>query len=217
MSETQHENFVDCRNALLNAFAICDERYRVGNSNRMKRQQYQNELLKLETELEDLRNTGNHMVRMCKNIKSYQNKHQDKVRTILNLAIEEASRIVPDAQEQGVHLHTSENNRVTVVNDKGENVNMLEGGGYRTALGTLIRYACIKAQPGAAQFMLFDESFFAFSDATTAVMKEIFEKMKQDMLIICIEQRRNVMDGISDQEYLFSKGDDGTTTVKRVL
>ena len=94
---------------------------------------------------------------------------------------------------------------------------VLEGGAYRTALGTLIRYACIKAQPGAAQFMLFDESFFAFSDATTAVMKEIFEKMKQDMLIICIEQRRNVMDGISDQEYLFSKGDDGTTTVKRVF
>ena len=93
---------------------------------------------------------------------------------------------------------------------------MREGGGYRAILGALLRYACLKAQPDALQMILFDEYFFTLSDTTTYAMKDVFTAMKKDMTIVCIEQRKNAMDGILDTEYLFSKDDKGNTTVSKV-
>lgn len=221
MSEVWGEDFDDCRSRLLTAITIAQDRRDRGRANEGKRKEYLAQLEVIEQKLGDTIECGNHMKDIYKNIKHYADEHQRKAKDILDLAIEEAGNLIPDADVEGIRLNQSENSRVTVVNGKGQNVNLREGGGYRTLLGVLLRYAALKAQPDAAQFLLLDEQFFTLSDTTTGMAKPIFEAMKKDMIIICIEQRRNAMDGICDAEYTFQKHkfDDGTinTTVTKTL
>lgn len=217
MSTSWREEYVDCRSDLLTALTIAQERAVRGKANEGKQKMYENIIATDEEKIGDLTECGNHIKDIYKNIQSYSIKHREKVRDILDLAIQEAGELVPDADVNGIHLNHSEDNRVTVVNSAGQNVNLREGGGYRAILGALLRYACLKAQPDAAQFILFDEYFFTLSDTTTVAMKDIFEAMKKDITIVVIEQRRNAMDGILDTEYVFRKDLSKKTTVTKVL
>lgn len=217
MSTTEREDFYRCRNDLLTALTIAQERRDRGKANEGKKVMYETKVEQLNIEIGDLIECGNHIKDIYKNIQSYSLKHQQKVRDILDLAIQEAGNLVPDADVKGIHLQTTENKRVSVVNAFGQNVNLREGGGYRAILGALLRYACLKAQPDALQLILFDEYFFTLSDTTTAAMKEIFEAMKKDLTIICIEQRKNAMDGILDIEYTFKKDLNKNTKVVRTM
>lgn len=221
MSGIWGENADDCRDKLLTALTIAQDRRDRGRANEGKRKEYQTRIEVLDKQIGDTIETGNHMKDIYKNIKHYSDEHQKKAQDILDLAIEEAGNLVPDADVAGIHLNYTDNSRITIVNNKGQNVNLREGGAYRTLLGILLRYAALKAQPDAAQFMLLDEQFFTMSDTTTAQAKPIFEAMKKDITIICIEQRRNAMDGIVDMEYTFKKDKDensnGNTVVVRTL
>lgn len=217
MPEEQHEDFVDIRNDLLSVITVMQDRIERGKANEGKKHNLETRIAQLDQEIGDLTECGNHLKDVYKNIKHYSQQHQEKAKSILELAIEEAGSLVPDADVRGIHLNTSNNSRVSIVNDKGQNVNLREGGAYRVILGALLRYACLKAQPEALQFMLWDEYFFALSDTTTGGMKDVFAAMKKDVTIVCIEQRRNVMDGLADAEYTFKKGLDKTTTVTKTL
>lgn len=215
MPEEQEQKLRDCRSALLSALTISEERAVKGQANEGKKLMYETKVSQLEEEIGDLTEVGNHLKDIYKNIQAYSIEHQKKVRDVLELAIEEAGNLVPDADVQGIHLKQTENKRIVVVNGKGQNVNLREGGGYRTSLGTLLRYACLKAQPDALQFMLMDEQFFTLSDTTTNAMKEVLNAMKKDVTIVCIEQRRNAVDGILDAEYTFKKDAFKNTTITR--
>lgn len=217
MSENGNEEFVDQRSAVLSMLTVLQDRIVRGKKNEGKKKELETRIAVIDEEIGDLIECGNHINKMFKNIKHYSTEHQKKARDILELAIEEAGALVPDADVRGIHLDKTENSRISVVNDKGQNINLREGGAYRVILGALLRYACLKAQPDALQFMLWDEYFFTLSDTTTGGMKDIFAAMKKDVTIVCIEQRRNVMDGIADAEYTFKKGEDKITTVTKTL
>lgn len=217
MSTEQREEFVDCRDALLSALTIARDKAARGKANEGKQKQYENIIATNNEKIGDLTECANHINDIYKNIQSYSIKHQQKVRDILDLAIQEAGELVPDADVAGIHLKHSADNRVSVVNGQGQNVNAREGGGYRAILGALLRYACLKAQPDALQFMLFDESFFTLSDTTITAMKDIFTAMAKDVTIVCIEQRRSAMDGIVDREFTFKKDQSKKTTVTRTI
>lgn len=205
--------FLNVRSALVNANSVCIERYRSGVEAAKNKEKYETTLQSVNRRIDNVIATSNHLNRMYKNIKHYANEHRDSVYKLLDEAIIEAGVLVPDADVAGVHLKKSENNSITVVNGKGQNVVLREGGGYRAILGALLRYAATKAQPDSLQLMVFDESFFPLSDATTVQMKEILQAMAKDMIIVCIEQRRNVCDGITSHTYVFKKGEDKITKV----
>ena len=217
MSESGIEEFVDQRSAVLSMLTVLQDRIARGKANEGKKKELETRISVIDEEIGDLIECGNHINKIHKNIKHYSIEHQKKAKDILDLAIEEAGALVPDADVNGIHLDRTENSRISVVNAKGQNVNLREGGAYRVILGALLRYACLKAQPDALQLMLWDEYFFTLSDTTTGGMKDIFAAMKKDVTIICIEQRRNVMDGIADAEYTFKKGQDKKSTVIRTL
>lgn len=217
MFEERQQALINCRNDLLTALTIAQDRRDRGRANEGKVIEYQKQLEKLDTEIGDLTECGNHLKDIYKNIKHYAVEHQQKVRNILDLAIEEAGELIVDADVGGVHLKQTENNRITVVNGKGQNVNCREGGGYRVVLGALLKYACLKAQPNSLQVMLFDEFFFTLSDVSVAALKPILLAMKKDVTVICIEQRKNVLDGIMDYEFTFSKDANKVTTVTKTL
>ena len=217
MLEERQKALANCRNDLLTALTIAQERRDRGKANEGKRQEYEKAISELDVEIGDLIECGNHLKDIYKNIKHYSIEHQQKVRDILDLAIEEAGELIVDADVAGVHLNQTENNRITVVNNKGQNVNLREGGGYRVVLGALLKYACLRAQPNALQVILFDEFFFTLSDISVAALKPILLAMKNEIIVICVEQRKNVLDGIMDYEFTFSKDANKVTTVKRTM
>lgn len=217
MLDERNARLVDIRNDLISKMSVAKDRAIRGKENEAKVQQLTERRKELAAQYEDYKECGNHMRDIYKNIESYSRQHTDSARNILDLAIATAGDLVPDAGTKGIHLQSEANNRVSIVNGNGQNINLREGGGYRAVLGALLRYACLKAQPDALQFILFDEYFFTLSDTTTQAMKDIFSAMKKDVTIVCIEQRKNAMDGILDAEYTFKKDDVGTTTVTKTL
>lgn len=214
--ERQSRNATNWNN-LLNRITISKERVRTGKDNEERLQLYLKRKSQLEKWIVEYKNTCNHLNRVYKNIKDYARQHQNSGRAILDYMILTAGNMVPDADTNGMRLYTDEHNRTMIVNARGQDVNSREGGGYRAVLGALLRYAALKAQPDALQLMFFDEYFFTLSDTTTQSMKDIFQAMKKDITIICVEQRKNIMDGILDSEYLFQKDDKKNTTVTKVI
>ena len=217
MYEEWREELSSIKSDLLTHLTIARERRDRGKINDGKRQQFETRLVVLQEQLGDTIEAGNHLNAICKNIQAYNTEHQNKVQSILDLAIKEAAELVPDADVADVRLNHTKDGRVTIVNGLGQNVNLREGGGYRVTLGSLLRYACLKADPEAIPLLLFDESFFTLSDATTDAIHPVFEAMKKDATIICIEQRRNVMAGIVDREFTFKKDSHKNTTVTQTL
>lgn len=217
MSTELESRIIAVRNSLLNNMTIAKERANKGRANDGQLQKYQTRLEEVNKNILEATACGNHMRDIYKNIKSYAQEHQRNARNMLDLAIAAAGDLVPDAGSNGVHLKAEANNRITIVSENGQNINLREGCGYRAILGALIRYAAIKAQPDAFQFILFDEYFFTLSDVTTYAVKSVMSAMSKDMTIICIEQRRNVADGILNAEYVFKKDENGNTEVTRVL
>ena len=208
------EQYADYREELFLDLGYANNRYERGKRDASVKSQYEMDVRRMEAEVAEIKATSDHMRDIYSNIKSYAVKHRERSRNILDLAIQEAGELVPDANTTGIHLNDSQNGMVTIVNDRGQNINVREGCGYRAILGALLRYACIKAQPNAFPLLIFDEYFFTLSDITTAVMRDVFLALKKDMSLICIEQRRNAMAGIVDSEYTFKKDDKGTTDVK---
>ncbi len=217
MYDERQQRLIDIRNNLVKKISVANERAMKGKANEEKVSQFKTRLEQVVQERAEVKECGNHLHDIYKNVQSYAKNHQDSAKEMLNLAIIAAGEMVPDAGTRGIHLHADESGRVSVVNETGQNINLREGGGYRAVLGALLRYASLKAQPDALQLMLYDESFFTLSDTTTQSMKDIFSAMKKDCNIICIEQRHNVMDGILDSEYNFRKDDMGNTTVSKVF
>ncbi len=216
MSESKREIPANFRNDLLEIMSVSEERYKYGLRTIAKEQEIRVKTEALRQKLANLNECANHITKMYKNIKHYANEHQKHVRDILDLAILKAGELVPDASVDGIHLEYDDSNQVTVVNGKGQNINLREGGGYRTLLGALLRYACIKAQPGALPLILFDESFFALNDITVELARDVFMSMKKDISIITIEQRNYVLSDTVDKQFVFEKGLDGITEVREV-
>ena len=217
MLNEQNERINSLRSSLLTARSICIDRANRGKRNEEMLKTHQARLDTVSKNIEDFILVGNHINSIYKNVKHYSQEHQKRARDILDLAIASAGDLVPDAGTQGMHLKTDDMGRVAVVNGANQDINLREGGGYRVVLGALLKYAALKAQPQALQLMIFDESFFTLSDITMSAMKDIFRAMKKDIAIIAIDQRRTAMDGITDSEYIFEKGDDGVTTVTKTF
>ena len=217
MFQDGNKNIASVRNNILKCMTVANERMTVGKKNEAIKQSHETELAKNHVEQAELKELADHLMDLYKNIEAYSRLHQEKTKGILDLAIMKAGELVPDADVEGIHLKYTENNKCYVVNKDGNDINDREGSGYRAILGALMRYACLKAQPDALQLMVFDESFPYLSDTTTSLMKDVLEEMKTDISIVVVEQRHNVVDGITDGEYLFEKGADKITRVSKII
>lgn len=217
MFTERNQGLNSIRADLLGLMTICSSKIETGKKYEDSYLKYKSKVDALDTNIKELIDCANHVNDIYKNIKHYNAEHQQHARDILDLAILSAGDLVPDAGAKGIHLKQENKDRVTIVNEANQDINAREGSGYRVILGALLRYACLKAQPQALQLMVFDESFFALSDITMSAMKDIFRAMKKDIAIICVDQRRTAMDGITDNEYLFEKDSNGTTTVTKVF
>ena len=215
MSKYTRQEASDLCSKLLSNIAVARERAKAGERYSRELEANKANLEVVSEALRELSICAKHLDNMYHNIQHYATEHQRTAKEILDRAIEEAGALVPDAGVSNAHLKYT-GNSVIVVNENDQSLDLREGGGYRTSLGILLRYALIKAQAGALPFMLLDEQTFTLSDATTAAIKEVLAAMKRDITIVMIEQRRNAADGIADKEYMFSKSADGEVVITEV-
>ena len=139
MLNEQNERLDTLRSSLLTANSVCIDRASRGKKNEEMVKTYQAKLDKLNKDIEDLIEVGNHLNAIYKNVKHYSQEHQKHARDILDLAISSAGELVPDAGTQGMHLKTDDMGRVAVVNGANQDINLREGGGYRAILGALLK------------------------------------------------------------------------------
>lgn len=214
MSEPQFINAPDIRDALLSAYLVSTERARLGRSNEEKIRKWSAELAQVNNRIDSLTACFNHSTKIYKNIKEHEAERREAAFQMFNRAITEVAKIIPDANMRGMQLKVTESNKVKIVNEKDQDINLREGGAARTLTGVLLRYTCLSENTDALNMMLFDESFFTLSDTTTVEFRRRLEELSKKTLIIVVEQRRNVADGIVDMEYEFVKDENGVTTVR---
>lgn len=213
MFTIQGEEVVDNRSSILNIMTVSNERYERGKESAVKRIEYENALDKLNREMQEVIDCTNYITERYKNVKAYSLKHQEQVKDILDLSMMKAGELVPDALTEGMHISYGENNTASVVNAKGQDINLREGGAYRAVLGVLMRYASLMAQPDALKLMFFDEYFYTLSDTTAVLVRDLIESMKGDVAIISIEQNGKATDGINNKKFQFLKRADRITEV----
>lgn len=202
------------RDMLLAACAQAKERAAIGRENEEKANRINEELKQLRTTKEVFLNCMNYMVKIYKNIEKYASDREKLSLEMLKLAISKAGYIVPDADVNGIELKVTDGS-AKIVNRFGQDVNLREGSAYRAVMGILIKYTLIKSKPEAVQAIFLDEAFTALSDATTVSMREYINAFKEDILIVGIEQRSVMFEGLDPVVYVVTKGDDKITTIRR--
>lgn len=213
MPEERQIDTPNVRDALLSAYLVCTERARLGRVNEDKLSKYEAELARINNRIQSLNACFNHVTRIYKNIKEHEAERKEAAFEMYNRAISEVAKIVPDANLKGMRLTVTESGKVKIVNEKGQDINLREGGAARSLTGVLLRHISIMENSGALNMMLFDESFFTLSDTTTVEFRQRLEELSKKTLIVVVEQRRNVADGIVDMEYEFMKNEQGNTIV----
>lgn len=212
--EEMQKGIADRRDALLAAIIQSKERAEIGRANEKKLAEFRKEQRFYETKSRDIKEAVNYMSREYKNIESYLVNKKAYSMEMLKLAIEKAGLVVPDADTTGIHLSIGDNS-ARIVNDKGQDVNMREGSAFRTVMGKLMQYTLLMAQPDCLQFILLDEAFATLSDSTAAAMREYLNSFKDDILIIGIEQRNYLYEGIDRTVYEVVKDEEGASRVRR--
>ena len=207
------EDVATVRNNLLAAMIQCKERANIGRQNEKKARECISELKFYEEKRDALKECINWIVQEYKNIEKYLIDKKEVSMEMLKLAVEKAGMIVPDADANGIHLSVNDKS-ARVLNGEGQDINLREGSAYRTVMGILMRYTLLKSQPDAVQMMLLDEAFSTLSDETASVMKEYLGEFKEDMLIVGIEQRNYLYDGIDRTVFQVLKGKNGSSTVR---
>ena len=164
--------------------------------------------------LSELIQTANHMTAIYKNVRNYIEKHAAAAEEVFNMAIASAAVCVPDASCQGIKLEFDDvRSSAIITTPEGFDVSAIEGSGYGSVLSIMLRYACLKAQPGAIPLLILDEQASTLSGANVPLLYDLLKVMARDISIICIEQRGLEQTGIVERSYTFSKQDDRTTTV----
>jgi len=203
------------RDDLLSALVQCRERARVGRENKKRAAELYGELKLYEEKSKTLKECINYIVKEYKSIEQYLIDKKEYSMEMLKLAIEKAGMVVPDADAAGIKLDVADRS-ARVLNERGQDINLREGSAFRTVMGVLMRYTLLKAQPDAIQMILLDEAFSTLSEATAATMRDYLEAFREDMLIVGIEQRNYLYDGLERDVYEVVKEEDKVSTVRRV-
>jgi len=214
MSGTQElkQELDSWRTDLLNAMVQAKDRAAIGKANAEKAAVIDDEIEKYEQTRVALVRCSEHMSNIYKNIMDYAERRRKLSLNMLRTAIERAAAIVPDADVKGITLETS-GNTAKIVNATGQDINLREGSAYRTVMGNLIRYALLKLHPNAIQAIFYDEAFTTLSDETANAQKEDLIRFAEDTLIVGIEQRGYMFDGVKCKTLRAVKGEDKITEI----
>lgn len=200
MSTEREQDFIAVRTRLLESAVRCKERARIGQQNEKKLKEINSEIDFYIEQRKILKDSVDYMTKIYKNIEEYVEQRKRISLHMLQDAIERAGMIVPDADIEGIRLEVGEKT-AAVVNRDGQDINLQEGSAFRTVMGMLMRYTLLKVQPDKLQVMFLDEAFSTLSDSTSTVMREFIEAVKDEILIIGIEQRPTLFDGMEKTVY----------------
>lgn len=189
---------------LLVAGIKCDERIRISQVNESRANTLNSRIEFLEAEITSLVGTCNHLVKMVKNAEAFISKRKEQNLATLNRSIHEVSAIVPNSEVSDIFVSV-DGKKAKLAKRSGGTLAGREGSAAVSTASVLLRFAAIRSKPNTLQISLFDEAFFALSDISTDNIREYLKLFGRDMLIIGIEQRKMLFEGIATTEVIFTK------------
>lgn len=208
-----NEKLAYSRDCILSAITQARDRAELGKQNAATLKKIDEELAAYESVKKAITECTNYLVRIYKNVEQYTKDRREIAMDMIKCAISKAGYIVPDAGANGIKLDI-ENGSAMIVNETGQDINEREGSGYRTVLGSLIRYTIIKANPDAIQALFFDEGHSTLDMNASSTFREYIDVFKEDCLVVVIEQRDVLFQGLDKTVYKVTKTDGVSTVVK---
>ena len=203
------------RSNLLNSITQAKERSRIGKDSEVRASGIRKQLAETQNARDVLNDTLNYMSRMYKNIEHYTLQKREESLELLKGAIEQAGMLVPAASSDGVKLVTKDK-RARIVDNYGVDINLGEGSAYRSVLGVILRHTLLTFDPDALHLIILDEAFNTLSEDTIVALREVLPILAEDTLIIGIEQRNYVYEGLERTRYVAVKGDDDISVIRKL-
>lgn len=210
-----YENFTDIRDDILRTINICEERIRLSKSNELLYAQLAKQSHDIEDELNDARETGNHLNRMVKNIKFFLENKKTISKQVLEDAIHSVSAIVEDSDLINCTIE-HKNGKTYILDEFGHSINRCEGSAARATMGFMLRYACLKAKPNKIQIMFLDEALATLSTSSSVNLKSVIEAFSKDVGIVGIEQKDVLYSDLAQKKYIVNKVGDTSTVREEV-
>lgn len=213
-TEEQQQKIDTCRECLLKAMIQAGERVNIGKSNETKASSIEAELRNYIKTRDTLCAVVNHITDMYKNIHKYADDRRELSMEMLKLAINKAGYIVPDADINDIHLNV-EDKKASIIDKNGLDINLKEGSAYRTVMSALVRYTLLMELPDAVNVIFLDEAFGTLSEETITLMREYISVFQKDVLIVGIEQRDTLFQGLSPIVFSAVKDSMCVTTIRQ--
>ena len=122
-----------------------------------------------------------------------------------------AQTIIPDTTTVKLHVDARE---AFLINDEGDDVNLVEGSAFRATLSFFMRGIILK-NTNYIPFMVLDEPLTTLSEESSAALSNFLPIIANDMQIILIEQKDAVFSNSDEIVYEFKKSE-GETRVRRL-
>lgn len=140
-------------------------------------------------------------------------KKADALKAI-NSALAVASFVVP-ASMKGIRFKI-EGREAWLENEKGMDVDRIEGSGYKGTVSVYLRNIVLRANPDLLQFMILDEPLSKLHVESAAIFSTYVPLLAENMQIIWIEHKKEVFENTPNKYvYTFHVNDDNYTTVLR--
>ena len=195
---------------LTSALSVCEERIRISKANEVKYNDLTTKLANANSLLNNVRNTGNHMNAMYKNILFFLENKKEHSKAILENAIHSTSAIVKDSDLSNCSILLN-NGKVKILNELGQNINSREGSAVRATMSLILRYTCLKAMPDKFQIMFLDEALATLSSSTSVNLREMLSAFSENIGILGIEQKQVLYEGLAEKVYSAVKQGKDTT------
>lgn len=217
MSKEQQlkQDIANIRNDLLTAIIQSESRADIGKKNESKVVAIADELEKAIIAKTQLKEGMDYMVTIYKNIEKYAQDRKELAVALLKDAIAKAGDIVTAANLAGIKLSVGENN-AKILFKNGQDINAREGSACRAVMGALVRYTLVLTQPDALRVLFLDEGFGVLSDETAIAFKESINAMKEELLIVGVEQHNTLYGDLADCVFYVEKDNKtGVTNIRK--
>lgn len=145
-----------------------------------------------------------------KKLIAYNAKRKERSMSSIYSGIYSAKNIIPDTTPVALSV---ERESAGLVNDKGDDVNLVEGSAFRATLSFFTR-SIILRNTEYMQSLVLDEPLTTLSAESSAALSAYLPILSKEMQIVLIEQKNEIFTTTDEVVYIFAKSE-GKTKVRR--
>jgi ABC-type molybdenum transport system ATPase subunit/photorepair protein PhrA len=157
-----------------------------------------------------LTDTQDYLKAIKKKLVNYNAKKKERSMSAIYSAIYSAKSIIPDTTPVELKIERED---AMLINDRGDDVNLVEGSAFRATLSFFVRGVILR-NTDYMQTMILDEPLTTLSAESSAGLSAYLPILAKEMQIILIEQKNEIFSNADSIVYNFQKAE-GRTRVRK--